>query len=330
MSVLNQLKIAKSKLIMHQLHTLKEKREFSKIVDLLLQTSDVSCIYEGIDYLYQKNQWDLFETLYMSPSPNQAIIRNYLLQQYEKEYKNLESGLAPYYIVSQPMKYKKRLDIMLFQTLSTKDTTPSFGNDLVDFFIAESSIYSLVKYTSLILNNYPEKKEKIKESLIMHKDLLQLNEVKSPDFFYLSYIFHHLDFIIGAFLNKESPIPFEYVLKLYYKIQSLVMQYNETKLNSYRVKWNIGVLASEESIENLVLEPHIPILSILDQLPIHESKKMETLFHIDCDESFKEEMISAFRNRKEHPEKLKYMDIYYVLYVDAFKEQLENPQKIQN
>lgn len=324
MGAFKNWRLFKQRIICDYMQSMIKDRAYNKLGNFAKGKNDLRFIYEAIEFLYSKNQWDILDDLYFSSTQNQSVIQSYLLELYRNECIRLQRGrgLAEFYITYKGEEYTKRLDTMLVHTLSVKENIPEFGEVLTNLFIEGASISALMNRLTLILNHYPQKSNALGNALLTRNNLLQLEMIQTSDLPLVSYIFHSIETAYEQIQEGKycfTDISQEQIVALYDKCKQLVMTYNQNMVNEFLVHTKEP---SYKDFEQEIIQPGVPILSMLDVLNIQEEEKEQIILKTACSDEMKQILLNAFHNHYKNPEQIQYFDFYYVLYQNPIQQQL--------
>lgn len=302
----------------------KKEKNYRDLLMTAIFTKSEKVMTEAIQILYQTGNLEFLDDLYCAVSMNQTARRKVLYTLYEAECKEIQS--KPIKDNVEQNYYEQKLQLMLFHTLSVPRVTPEYGNLLSDLVISSVPSPILVKDCDLILNNYPEKEINIRTRLLETNHLqsifayiqLFLRRTKTLDLSLVSYLF----FRVEPIYCKEKE-PSKEIKEMYETLKTLVLEHNQQIVTKWQEE-NPSLLG----IYSKLLNPEIPILSILNILPVKESLKEEMICSLDCDGILKDEMLEAFRNREENKDTCADLDVYYVLnqnYIPKKMNKIEQP-----
>ncbi len=305
--------------------------QFLDLGMLTVNTNDEKIIDTIIQMLYDAKQYAVLNDIYLVSSKNQIQRRKCLLRFYEKQCDTLKQKISN--SSKNSKEFVDLLYMMIVHTLSTPESTPSYGSDLVDLWVPIASSSDIICCASLILNNYPKKKELLRNTLIHHNNLfhlyqfIQLSTFETLDLELISYVFHSIEWQYYQIQENEhykSKIPKEQIILMYQNLKELVMKYNREKIDTIQQNWKInGFQKSDLKL------PSNPVLSLLDIAPISEEERKKILMEIHCSDEFQNELLEAFGQRKKDNSKIELLDLYYVLYVNPIQKQMQQ-EKEQN
>lgn len=313
-----------------------EAQKYQELGMFIKNAKDLSIIYDGIQFLYDENQWDILDDIFYSSTSSSSIIQPYLIDLYQKECTRLEEerGLSEFYVKYRSKEYSKELDTMLSHIFSIKGDIPNFGEILTKLFIEGASISTLINRITLILDHYPEKRAALSNALLTRNNLLQMKNCQTSDLSLISYVFHCIEPMYEQ-MKEGTPctsnISQEQIIALYDKCKQLVMDYNQGMVKEFQNRVQMGISMNEEEIQKELLQSEKPILSMIDVLPISEEEKEDIILKVMCDGAMKNELMTAFQNRHQNPQKVKLLDFYYVLYQNPIQQQLGmSTQQLRN
>lgn len=304
-----------------------EAQKYQVLEMFVTKSKDMSIISDGIQFLYDENQWDILDNIYHASIPTSSDIQSYLVDLYQLECLRLskEKGLSEYYRKHRSREYSKKLDTMLSQVLSIRGSIPEFRETLIDLFIEGASVPILQNRIPLILKHFPEKSEAIGNALLTRNHLLEKKYCQVSDLPIISYVFHCIEPTYEQMQEGETYLPNVskvHITELYDKCKRLVMGYNKEIVNEFQSCIQKGIAINDEEIRIDLSKPGNPILSMVDSLLISEEEKEQIILEVECDSTMKQALLDAFRDRHENLEQMKLLDFYYVLYTNPIQQQL--------